>query len=294
MACINRPFSKQSGSTCWFHAIMNGFVTSKYGQIIMYKAIAKFINEHVQTRAEYERFISPDLTCVRPGKLHSKFNFYKWFYHWLIVGVPVYKNSRNVMRNLVFTKRNVAVDNLGSYKGLTEILERMDIQDYAVVDIVTGNIARNNPDPSFVVFTSPYLLKNMPTGGFKNHMSLQVTFNGSTYRLDHASLMIFFERGGEHASHAITGLRCMNTGLPMIADSNSDTLYPCDWTNPSNIERCEPYVADCLTLYQSAPTGCHIGFVIYTNVRMSLYNFNRNVNNIKPNKILNRAMNTNG
>ena len=298
MACINRPFSKQSGATCWFHAIMNGFVTSKYGQIIMYKALAKYIDENIQTKKQYEDFISSDLTCVRPGKLHSKFNFYKWFYHWLILGIQGNRNTRIVMRNLVLSKRNTNANThqLPS-QGLFDVLGRMEIHDYAVIDLHSGKIHKTYPDPSFIVYAISKIDWNNPLGGFGSYLPAQVDIEGRSFRLDHASFGEQFSNGGEHSSHAITGIRCMRDGSPMIIDSNSSLLYPCDWSKPDNITRCEAYVEECQKLYHSPPTSPIVLFVIYTNVRMSANNFNRNVNNIGPQKILNRlnrAMNTSG
>jgi len=289
MSCINRPFSKQSGATCWFHAIMNGFVTSKYGQVIMYKAIAKYIEENVRTKRQLEDFMSPNLTCVRPGQLHSRFNFYKWFYHWLIVGMVGNRNTRIVMRNLVLAKRNSTENahNLPT-QGLFDILVRMNITDYAVIDIHTGHVHKSYPDPTFIVYAASNIDKSNPLGGFGSHLAGQVTINDRVYRLDHASIGVFFENGGAHSSHTITGIRCIIDGSPRLIDSNDDHLYPCDWAVPSNITRCESYVRTCNTLYHSSPTTPIILFAIYTNIRMSVDNFNRNVNSIKPNRIVNR------
>jgi hypothetical protein len=285
MACINRPFSKQSGATCWFHAIMNGFVTSKYGQVIMYRALSKYISEHVTTKKELEDFMSPNLTCVRPGQLYSRFNFYKWFYHWLVIGIPVNRNTRAVMRNIVTNKRSSNIDQHAlPAQGLFDILGRMDIHDYSVADLHTGVVHKDHPDPSFIVYAASKIDKNNPLGGFGSFIPAQITIANRTFRCDHASIGVFFEQGGAHSAHAITGIRCMNDGSPKLIDSNSDALYSCDWSVPSTITTCQEYVQDCMRLYHSPPSSPIILFVVFTPLTMRL----NNLNNIRPNKIINR------
>jgi len=268
---------------------MNGFVTSKYGQVIMYHALSKYINEHVQTKKEFQDFASPNLTCVAPGKLHSRFNFYKWFYHWLVLGIQTNRNSRNIMRNITVTKRsNLSNQHTLPAQGLFEILNRMEINDYAVLDVQTGAILKNDhPFPSFVVAAASTINPNA-----RNNLPPEITFNEFRYRLDHASLGIYFENGGAHSSHAITGIRCIANGHPVIIDSNSDNIYSCDWSNPMNITQCETYVRECQRLYHSVPTNPIVLFAVYTNVNISPSLLK---NNISPNKLLNRynrAMNT--
>jgi len=285
MVCINRPFSKQSGATCWFHAIMNGFVTSKYGQVIMYRALSKYISEHVQTKKEFEDFMDSNLTCIRPGQLHSRFNFYKWFYHWLVIGIQVNRNTRNVMRNIVTTKRGNATNTHQlPAQGLFDILARMEINDYAVIDLHTGVIHKTYHDPSFIVYAASKIDLSNPLGGFGTQLPAQITIEGRTFRIDHVSIGEYFQNGGAHSSHAITGIRCMTDGSPKLIDSNSDSLYPCDWSVPANITTCAPYVHDCMRMYNSPPSSPIILFAVYTTMSMRL----NNLNNISPNKIINR------
>jgi len=264
---------------------MNGFVTSKYGQIIMYKALSRYISDNVQTKKQFEDFMSPSLTCVRPGQLHSRFNFYKWFYHWLVIGIPLNRNTRIVMRNIVVNKRssNINQHALPS-KGLIDILGRMEIDDYIVIDLHTGQIHKTHPNPSFVIYAATTIDKQNPLGGFGTHLKAQVDLEGRIFRLDHASIGLFFENGGAHSSHAITGIRCINDGSPKLIDSNSDHLYTCDWSVPSNITRSTDYNNACMQMYHSVPSTPIILFVVYTTTTMRL----NNMNNISPNKIINR------
>ena len=287
MACLNRPFAKQQGATCWFNAIMNGFVLSRKGRIIMYKAIARYIDQNVQTRRELEDFMRDDITCIRPGQLHSKFNFYKWFYRWLVLGLPMDRNTRIVMRNLVKNKRSDEIDqhNLPS-KALVDILNRMDITSYSLIDIHTGHIYKNEPNCEFVIYAATTIDTNNPLGRFGSELALTVADN---YRLDHASLGVFFEQGGSHSSHAITGVTCITTGEPILVDSNSDHIYACDWRIPANIMASQGYVNFCSGAYHSPPSRPIILFAIYTRNDIT----NRNLPNIF--SLLNRhknAMNT--
>ena len=160
----------------------------------------------------------------------------------------------------------------------------MEIDDYIVIDLHSGQIHKTHPNPSFVIYAATTIDKQNPLGGFGTHLKAQVDLEGRIFRLDHASIGLFFENGGAHSSHAITGIRCMNDGSPKLIDSNSDYLYTCDWSVPSNITRCPEYTNACMQMYHSAPRTPIILFVVYTTTTMSM----NNMNNISPNKIINR------
>lgn len=287
MVCIDRPFSLQQGATCWFNSIMNGFVTSKYGQVIMYRALSKYIEENIQTKRAFEEFMNSELPH-QDGRMYSKLNFYKWFYHWLVIGLPLSRNSRTIMRNIVPTKRlNTVNTHKNPSQGLSEILERMNITDFAAFDIHRGTILRSHPDPSFIVYAAINIEKSDPLGRFKTHLPATITQDGRVYRCDHMSIGVFFPMGAAHSSHAITGIRCLTDGSPMIIDSNSSEMYPCDWSSISNVANCIPYIEKCQTLYHSTPQNPIALFVIYTKMSLSV----KNAMNISPDHILERYRN---
>ncbi len=302
MACINRPGTKQDGATCWFHSILNGFVTSKYGQVIMYKALAKYMYENVSTKKELEDFITGNLTCVMPGKLHSRFNFYKWLYHWLVIGLPsVRRNSRNAMRNLVSAKRvNLTETHINPAVALSQILERLGIKNYLAFNLITR--AQLSPavyeQPDFWVFASDKLTKNVKHGAFGPFLPdiIQAPQYGTgIYRIDHMSIGIALEGAGVHSGHAITGIRCIHTGAYHIIDSNIDYIFPCDWRILDNIVNNDLYRAACLRVYSAVPKTPVIFFVTYVRANMDITTLNMNKMNIRPEKIIQKhisAMNT--
>lgn len=302
MACTNRPGTKQAGATCWFHAILNGFVTSKYGQVIMYKALAKYMYEHVATKKEFEDFASPDLTCVMPGKLHSRFNFYKWLYHWLVIGIPaVSRNSRNAMRNLVTSKRtNLTESHSYPFDALGKILERLEIKNFLAFDLVSQQQVSLgvSEEPDFWVFGLNTPRPNIKQGGFGGILpeTLQAPQYGTgVYRLDHMCIGITLAGAGAHNQHAITGIRCMRTGAYKIIDSNIDAFFACDWRTIDNVASCETYKAACIPTYNAVPTNPLICFVVYVRSNIDTNTLNMNKLNIRPEKIIQKylsAMNT--
>jgi len=306
MACLNRPATRQSGATCWFHAILNGFITSKYGQVIMYNALAKYMFEHVATKKELEDFISPSLTCVMPGRLHSRFNFYKWLYYWLILSdTSGSRNSRNVMRNLVNAKRNnINERHNNPVTALMQILDRLDIHKYAAFNLVTHNLVSRviYEVPDFWVFGNDRLLNGtVKQGGFGSELPdvLEAPQYGTgVYRLDHMCIGVKFgDSAGAHTSHAITGIRCKNTGNFMLVDSNIDFLFPCDWRQIDNVTSNQQYAQACMLTYGSPVVLSSIIFVVYVRSNIDLETLNMNKLNIRPEKILQKhvsAMNTSG
>lgn len=304
MACINRPATKQDGATCWFHAILNGFVTSKYGQVIMYKALANYMYQQVKTKKEYEDFASPNLTCIIPGKLHSKFNFYKWLYHWLVIGIPATKrNSRNAMQNLVNVKRG----NLNERHGhpalaLSQILERMDIKNFLAFNLVTRDPISPSVSetPDFWIFAVDTVNPNIKQGSFGAFLPDVIEapqYGTGVYRLDHMCIGITLAGAGAHAGHAITGIRCAKTGAYQIIDSNIDELFACDWRVIDNVATNTRYIEACMRTYNAVPTKPLICFVIYVRANIDITTLNMNKLNLRPEKIIQRhmnAMNTSG
>jgi hypothetical protein len=298
MACITRPATKQDGATCWFHAILNGFITSKYGQVIMYKALAKYMYEHVATKKEYEDFASSDLTCVMPGKLHSKFNFYKWLYHWLVIGLPaVRRNTRNAMKNLVNAKRgNLNERHQHPAVALFQILGRMDIKSFLAFNLVTQQPISPpvTETPDFWVFAVDTLSPNVKQGGFGAILPeiLEAPqFGTGIYRLDHMCIGISLAGAGSHSGHAITGIRCAQTGAYQIIDSNIDFIFPCDWRQIDNVANNYAYRAACAQVYQAVPTNPLIFFVTYVRANIDTNTLNMNKLNIRPEKIIQKHMN---
>ena len=304
MACITRPATKQDGATCWFHAILNGFVTSKYGQVVMYKALAKYMYEHVATKKEFEDFASPDLTCVMPGKLHSRFNFYKWLYHWLVIGLPaVRRNTRNVMRNLVNVKRyNINDTHQSPLAALSKIFERLDIKNFLAFNLVSQTLISPpiSEPPDFWIFGVENLNPNIKQGGFGAHLPEVLEapqYGPGVYRLDHMCISIALAGAGAHSGHAITGIRCAQTGAYQIIDSNIDAIIPCDWRIIDNVANNQIYREKCIQTYNAVPTNPMICFVTYVSPNIDTNTLNMNKLNIRPEKIIQKymsAMNTSG
>lgn len=297
--CINRPATKQSGATCWFNAILNGFVTSKYGQVIMYKALANYMQRHVATKKEYEDFTSSNLTCVIPGKLHSRFNFYKWLYHWLVIGLPVVeRNTRNVMKNLVSVKRgNLSETHQHPAIGLFQILERMDIKNFLAFNLITRQLLfpppRNIEAPDFLVFATEFLNTNVKQGSFGPiipEIFEAPQFGTGVYRLDHMCIGIALAGAGVHSSHAITGIRCIRTGTYQIIDSNIDFIFNCDWRKLDNVANNTGYQAACIQTYNAIPTNPMLCFVTYVRPNIDTNILNMNRMNIRPEKMLQKYM----
>lgn len=285
--CITRPFSIQQGATCWFNSIMNGFVTSKYGQAIMYYAVARYLDSRVLSRRELQDFMTDELTYPPSGRLTSKFNFYKWFYRWLIIGVLPQRNSRNVLRNISLSKRSSNNERHSSpVIGLFEILERMDIDSFAVFDFNAGTEIKAHPDPDFIVVAPTSLRTNNPM----DRLTMQTfQYHGHEYILDHASLGVFFGGGGQHGSHAITGIRCaFNPNHLRIIDSNSPESYQCDWTSLPNIQSSREYVTFCQKTYNGPPQTPIYLFIIYVKRSINVSNANSDLYNIRPQKLMNR------
>jgi len=291
MQCVDRPFSIQDGATCWFNAIMNGFVTSKYGQVIMYRALAKYLHEKVLSRGELRDFMSDELTYPPSGKLLSKFNFYKWFYRWLVMGILPPRSSRIIMRNIHANKRNTNINQSSNpAQGLFDILGRMDVTDYAVIDLNSGVEHKSHPDPDFIVYAPLTIQWNNPVDKILSNVT---TYNGREYRVDHASIGIQFENGGAHSAHAVSGIRCLGDGTPRLLDSNINHIFYCDWSILSSIVTNLEYVTFCNATYNSPPRNPIYLFIVC--IKSSI---NRNTNrlNIEPQKLINRygtAMNSN-
>jgi hypothetical protein len=268
----------------------------------MYKALAKYMYENVSTKKELEDFITGNLTCVMPGKLHSRFNFYKWLYHWLVIGLPsVRRNSRNAMRNLVSAKRvNLTETHINPAVALSQILERLGIKNYLAFNLITR--AQLSPavyeQPDFWVFASDKLTKNVKHGAFGPFLPdiIQAPQYGTgIYRIDHMSIGIALEGAGVHSGHAITGIRCIHTGAYHIIDSNIDYIFPCDWRILDNIVNNDLYRAACLRVYSAVPKTPVIFFVTYVRANMDITTLNMNKMNIRPEKIIQKhisAMNT--
>lgn len=297
MACVTRPGTKQDGATCWFHAILNGFMTSKYGQVIMYKSLAKYMYQHVATKKEIQNFTSSDLTCVMPGKLHSKFNFYKWLYHWLVIGLPsIRRNTRNAMKNLVNVKRgNLNERHAHPSVALFQILERLDIKNFLAFNLVTQQPISPPvyEEPDFWVFavdTANATIKQGAFGAILPDVLEAPQFGTGVYRLDHMCIGITLAGAGAHSSHAITGIRCAQNGTYQIIDSNIDYITPCDWRQIDNVATNGVYQSLCMQTYQAVPTNPFICFVVYVRSNIDTATLNMNKLNIRPEKIIQKHM----
>jgi hypothetical protein len=105
------------------------------------------------------------------------------------------------------------------------------------------------------------------------------------------SIGISLAGAGVHSGHAITGIRCAQTGAYQIIDSNIDMFFPCDWRYIDNVATNQLYQAACAQVYNALPTNPLICFVTYARANIDTTTLNMNKMNISPAKIISKYMN---
>ena len=245
--CIDVNISTQTKGTCWFHALTNPFLLSRKLRPYLYKAVAEYINTKITDRAHLEEWLKPQApSCISPFKRWSRVYAMKKLWAALFYETrPTFTNTRNPankseneIKNLLggtnLRARTNFMTGASTSLHLEIFLKRVGFVNYTLVNVLNNNIILDVGDPNKKDFIAAYNPDGTAT--FTLEPDETINYNGTRYKLDCASIVLFGNEkfgAGLHAVHAITGFTC--NGRRMIYDSNMLRSYQCDWKNVNNI-----------------------------------------------------------
>ena len=256
MNCAARHLLQDPGS-CWLISNINLFIVSDIGRSILQKAVYKYIIEELTSNVSRRNFKS-NATPKHPfcTKEFSKFNFFRYLYFILKTNSRVRAPGIHLAKNIIKTVRNRPIETVGggSITTIEEFLTRLKINYQSFgLGAITPNMSRN----SDVV-----LVDN------RSRIFRTVTTT-SNYSLAGVSITLNWVNG---KGHSICGVICR--GKYFIADSEIESLIPCDWRVNSNI------FSVMNTIYPNRIKDILYSFQIYFKSNMANIKSINNINRI--------------
>ena len=205
--------SRQVGGTCWFHAIINGFLLSNIGRAVMRRQLYEYKKAHNISQKNWA-------SCPAYGRLPKGLLMYYIDYFFSHRKRP-FRNNKVVIGN-VRVHRPIE----GGYardivKVIRAIFGKGSIYHKKEQNKYYGRIDvdRSKIRAKFSVMSSsgPHIAPGKP---------LQLMFINIT------------ALGGKYA-HVITGFKCGNTNY--IYDSNNSRIVKLDWTASNRVELLRRY-----------------------------------------------------
>ena len=225
----------QTGGTCWFYTILNGFILSDSGRAILYRRMTEYYNGLTQSERAF--FMTPAAEgCPAKHRTDYQLHFWKFIDQY----VCQYRSNRqiplqagtspNLLKVINKWNNNNAFRNSfgegGAYPHVEifPILRSIGLGDkYQREDMTTRNIGGTvSPTKQFIIqaleaplFKIPRVLKR---SGFK-------------FSLSHAALTMY----AGPVRHAIAAYVSGNHGY--LYDSNQQRKFACRWWDPNDLRR---------------------------------------------------------
>ena len=224
----------QQGYTCWYYAMMNGFMVSRRCHRVMHFITQKFITENIKTHAEFQKFQNPT-ECQR--------------------GQTLYSFCQQIFLHDTFEKSGIQsiftnINNKSVNKGYAPLAQLSKFMKVSGIDPHINWV--DETDGSFVeakqqrIFTIVYNCEEAPI-----NTNIQMDNTSNKDSLEFAS----FGVGGKHS---ITGVRVGQKYW--VIDSNG-FKGEIDWRNPLNILKDSKYKNWSKGEYSSI----EIDFVVYAS-----------------------------
>lgn len=208
---LNRYSKNQKGHTCWYYAMMNGFMVSRRCHRVMHFITQKFITENIKTHAEFQKF--QNLTeCPRRSTLYSFCQQIFLFDEFNRSGIQS-----------IFTN----INNNSVNKGYSQLAQLSKFMSVSGIDPHINWV--NDKAAEFVEATEPRIF----TIVYNCEDSTNFHMENNTNR-DSLEFACF----GLDDKHSITGIRVGQKYW--VVDSNG-FRGEIDWRNPSNILRDSKY-----------------------------------------------------
>ena len=217
--------SRQLSGTCWFHAIINGFLLSNVGRALMRKQLYEY-------KLKHNIPLKNANTCALYGNLPmgSVMFYLDFFFSYRI---RPYGNS-SAIQNLRPQGNIVAGDSSDIVKVIRGIFGKGSVYHPQAQNHIYGksDVAREKMKPKFYVFytTGPHFDKLVQNSQL---VFINITAKGKP-------------------SHVITGITCGNTNY--IYDSNYKRLVKLDWTSTNREELLRQYFTSKKTYSYLGPT----------------------------------------
>lgn len=211
---VRRRSTIQTGQTCWFHSILNGFLVDDKGRRYLQRALADYLR--TMKNSENRRLFSTEnsarttcLTSLRPTHI-----FFKTI-HTLLAGRAPSSTLTNIpVRSIIPSIRNnVEIQANNVSQRLYELLTSLKLTDYCSIYDVNGHRVQDARSGEYIKIVDNYWDNN--AAQLRTHVPHVV---GNT-RLTFAIFQLISSTGNRHSSHFITGY-VSRSGARYIIDSN--------------------------------------------------------------------------
>jgi hypothetical protein len=245
-ANINRYATVQSGSTCWFHSILNGFILNRIGRVYLKRALFNYKRQLSGTALREFESANTNTSGVCPRSLVNSRSFFKKLQKALNSGSWQRFNSSNV-GNLLNVSENIYQD---QYVKIVDFMVAIGMNNYT-------DYYRNSqvvtPAPSgeaYIHIDSPSpLTRTLVTPRIRNSVARNYSF---------VTIQLKSTGQGQHRLHFITGTYD-SYGDEWIIDSNGfkkQCKFEDILTDPD-------YTAWCIQKYGSKFTEKYYALRVY-------------------------------
>jgi hypothetical protein len=217
--------------TCWFHSILNGFLITNQGRLLLNYMLQKYKSSHELLPLEDK---IRNLSGKPKGCVNFSINFFFTILEWVLkINPSLIRNvaSNNLLKminkNVRENIRNVNSGSTNIFKDLLNFLRRIRLIDHVIFHDIN--------DKKFIVQKDdPLLLINYNLEGTYYDVKAKSTnFKGKRYNLNCVYFELKNTRNRKASSHLITGI--IENNKCYIVDSNG-IIFECDWLkNPNSI-----------------------------------------------------------
>ena len=223
----------QTGGTCWFYTILNGFILSDSGKAILYKRMTEFFNG--LNKRERETFLRPSgLGCPAKNRTFSQLHFWKFIDQYICQyrrerQIPLQaKTSPELLRTINRWNSNNSYRNSFRAGGAMTHLEVFPVlrsiglgdkyqKERAYLKNHGGVIP---PDKQFIIWADRSVAYKVPK---------VLRRSGFKFSLSHCAFSIMV-----HEAHAVSGY--VSGGHGYLYDSNQQRKFACQWWDPKSLD----------------------------------------------------------
>lgn len=195
----------QTGQTCWFHSILNGFLLNRVGRVYLRRALFNFKRQLTGPALREFESNSGRNSGMCPGSLVNSRSFFRKIQTSLYGGTATRYNFTNV-GNLLSVQNSPQDPSLK----IGDFMTAIGMHDYTTYynDSVPTTLASSGE--TYIHIEYPGMItRNLVTPKIRNR----------TRNYSFVVIALSASHGGTHSSHAITGLYD-DSGNEYILDSN--------------------------------------------------------------------------